>query len=232
MRHLTVPGVSLVLLAGCAAPPTQRIDGQALSAVRGQSVATTQRTKADFTTLSPGNAMFGMLGAVAGISEGKRIVTENKVEDPANAIAAALARSLQTGQGAQVVPQPLAIDTDDVARIANAAKGKARFIVDVKTTTWSSGYFPFDWTHYRVMYAANARLIDTETQKVLAQGTCRQVPETNAGAPTSSELFGQGAARLKTIIAAHAQTCLDSLRRDMLGIAEGAAPAAPAMAAQ
>jgi len=234
MRRLILPAASLVLVTACSTPPTQRIESQALGAVRNQSVATTVRSTAEFTTMTAGNAMFGMLGAAAGISTGRKIVADNKVDDPANAIAAGLSQALQASQGAQPLAQRLQVDTDDVAQIANAAKGKARFVVDVKTISWTSAYFPFDWTHYRIMYAAHARLIDADTQKVLAQGMCKQVPETNDGAPTYEELFGNGAARMKTILATHAENCVASLKRDMLGMG-GAAPgptAAPAVAAQ
>lgn len=222
MRQLILPLVVLALASGCAAP-TQRIEDQALSSVRNQNVAITMRSKAPFAAMSTENAIFGMLGAAAGLQEGKRIVTESKVDDPAIAIAAGLARSLRSSQGAQLVAKPLAVESDDVAQIVAAARGKARFVVDVQTTLWSSHYFPLDWTHYRIMYAATARLIDADAQKVVAQGTCKQIPDNSANAPTYDELFSRSAARMKSILAAHADACVASLKRDMLGL--GAAPA-------
>lgn len=52
----------------------------------------------------------------------------------------------------------LRIDSEDPARIAELAKGKARHVLDVRTLMWQMGYFPTDWAHYRVWSPYSAGL--------------------------------------------------------------------------
>jgi hypothetical protein len=207
-----------VLLTGCVSTTTKTIDAQALSAVRKQSVVHTTRNMPDFSEMTPAKVPFGLIGAALMISEGNKTVASNKVADPANAIAGALLNAMQSAQGMQVVASPVRIDSEDPARIAELAKGKARFVLDVRTLVWQMLYFPTDWTHYRVFYTAKARLIDVDTRAVVAEAFCKQLPDSNVNAPTFDEMLALNAARLKVINAAHAQACAESLGRDMLAL--------------
>jgi hypothetical protein len=207
-----------VLLTGCVSTTTKTIDAQALSAVRKQSVVHTTRNMPDFSEMTPAKVPFGLIGAALMISEGNKTVASNKVADPANAIAGALLNAMQSAQGMQVVASPVRIDSEDPARIAELAKGKARFVLDVRTLVWQMLYFPTDWTHYRVFYTAKARLIDVDTRAVVAEAFCKQLPDSNVNAPTFDEMLALNAARLKAINAAHAQACAESLGRDMLAL--------------
>jgi hypothetical protein len=235
MRPFLVTACSLTLLAGCASAPAPRpLDAAGLNAVRNETVAVTARKTPDFTALSPGNAMFGAIGGLAAVGEGNKIVAANHVADPADAIAQELASALHDAHGSQPVAGPVAVDTNDVARVAAQAKGKARFVIDVETRMWHMAYFPTDWTHYQVPYMAVARLIDADTAAVLAEGACKLAPETNAGAPTYDELLANGAARLKASLATSAATCAAQFKRDMFAMRDArpsaiaAAPATPA----
>jgi hypothetical protein len=146
--------------------------------------------------------------------------------NPADAIAQELAIALRDAQGAQSAA-PVAVETNDVERIAAQAKGKARFVVDVETRIWHVIYFPTDWTHYQVPYMAVARLIDADTARVLAESSCKVEPGTNAGAPTYDELLANGAERLKASAAASVATCAAQFKRDMFALHD-ARPAAAA----
>jgi hypothetical protein len=125
----------------------------------------------------------------------------------------------------------VAVETNDVERIAAQAKGRARFVVDVETRMWHVTYFPTDWTHYQVPYLAVARLIDADTARVLAEGSCKVEPGTNAGAPTYDELLADGAARLKASIAASVATCAAQFKRDMFALHDARPAAAVAAVA-
>ena len=219
MRKLVLPVLSCLLVSACATQKTQTIDAQSLASVRNQSVATTVREMPSFSVLTLATASFGVIGAVAGIDTGNRLIASNKVPDPADAIAAGLASALQERYGARTLPQPVSVGGgNDAAMVAGAARGKARYVVDVRTGFWMLGYYPTDWTHYRVAYVATARLLDADTGNVLAEGGCKYTPESNAGAPTYDELVGNGAARLKSTLAGYADTCLHSLKHDMLAL--------------
>jgi len=227
MRTFLVPVSSLALLAGCATTPAPRsLDAAGLTAVHNQSVAVTSRPRPGFAVLKAGNMMFGALGGLAGVEEGNKIATANGLANPADAIAQELAIALRDTQGAQAAA-PVAVETNDVERIAAQAKGKARFVVDVETRMWHVIYFPTDWTHYQVPYVAVARLIDADTARVLAESSCKVEPGTNAGAPTYDELLANGAERLKASAAASAATCAAQFKRDMFALRD-ARPAAAA----
>jgi len=218
MKKWIVPVTAAMLLTGCVSTATKTIDAQASSAVRNQSVVHTARDMPDFAEMTPAKATFGVIGAAMMISEGNKTVMMNRIADPAVAIADSLLGAMQSAQGVQVVAAPLRIDSEDPARIAELAKGKARYVLDVRTLMWQMGYFPTDWTHYRVFYTAKARLIDVDAKNVVAEAFCKQIPESNVGAPTFDELLAMNAARLKTANAANAQACAESLGRDMLAL--------------
>jgi uncharacterized protein YceK len=232
MKTWIVPIAAVTLLSGCVSTATKTIDAQAMSAVRNQSVVRTARDMPDFAEMTAGKAVFGVLGAAAMISEGNKTVANNRIDDPAVAIADALLGAMRTAHGAQVVTSPVRIDNEDPARIAELAKGKARYVLDVRTLMWQMGYFPTDWTHYRVIYTAKARLIDVEAKNVVAEAFCKQIPDSNTNAPTFDDMLALNAARLKAINTANAQACAESLGREMLAL-QGpiAVPAATVAAA-
>lgn len=91
-------------------------------------------------------------------------------------------------------------------------------MVDVQTINWSLGYFPTDWNHYRVIYTAKARLIDSGSKAVLAEGSCVRIPQDNTGAPTYDELLANEASLLKKELSAAADECVKSLRKEMLAL--------------
>lgn len=227
MRQWIAPAAAAALLTGCVSTVTKTIDAQALGGMRHQKVAQTVRAKPSFDLLTPTSAPFGVLGAMYGIEEGRRIVADNKIADPADAISAGLASVLRARDGVQMLPQPLRIDDEDPARIAARAKGKARYVLDVRTLAWHMMYFPTDWTHYQVLYTAKARLIDVDAGTVVAEAFCKQQPESNANAPTYDAMLAKRAALLKAKLAGAAEACTASLGRDMLAL-QGPASAAPA----
>jgi hypothetical protein len=228
MKNWIVPLAVAMALTGCVSTTTKTIDAQALSAVRNQSVAHTARDMPDFGEMTPAKATFGLIGAAMMISEGNKTVATNKIADPANAIAESLLSAMQSSQGMQVIATPVRIDSEEPARIAELAKGKARYVLDVRTLMWQMMYFPTDWTHYQLLYTAKARLIDVDTKNVVAEAFCKQSPESNANAPTYDDMLALNAARLKATNAAYAQACAASLGRDMLGLQVAAAVPAQA----
>ncbi len=150
------------------------------------------------------------------VSAGNQIITDHSVDDPANAIAASLGTALTSAHGATKVSSPIQVASDEIADIAGAAKDGSKFIIDVQTINWSLVYFPTDWTHYRVIYSAKARLIDVDNKAVVAEGFCSRMPESNAGAPTYDELLADQARRLKKELSTAADECIQALKQDML----------------
>lgn len=218
MQRITTLLASVAILTGCATANKQPIDSKALATLKNETVTYTVRKKPDFAAMTPGKAAFALIGAFAMISEGNKLVSDNNVPDPADAISVGLAQALEANQGARLAMPPVSVTADDADQLAGSAKGKARFVIDAKTINWSFVYFPTDWTHYRVIYSAKARLIDADRKVVVAEGFCSRVPKTNENAPTYDELLANDASVLKNELALAAQECVKTLKAEMLSV--------------
>ena len=187
--------------AGCASIGSSPVGLAAPGELRGATVIQTQRsTLPTFKATTPGKAGFGLFGVAAMNSAGNALIAENKVPDPALAIGVALNEEMERRFKARPVSSRLTVDADDVATIAGLARGKARYVIDVKTLDWGTAYFVSDWGRYYVSYSAQARLIDVEKQTVVAQASCADSADKPAGQPSYEELTGNGAARLKSTL--------------------------------
>ncbi|MEO8672148.1 MAG: hypothetical protein ABI411_12600 [Tahibacter sp.] len=206
------------VLCGCVSVPHQAIDTTAGSELSGQTVIYTTHKKPDFIAMNAGKAMFGLLGLSAMVHTGNNLVKENHIDDPAERIADALAKALETANGAHLVVPPLHIPPhmDNPAQVSAAVGSRARFVLDVQTLGWSFAYFPTDWNNYRVVYFAKARLIDASTKTVIAQGECKHSPEETPDAPSRDALLANSAERLKQELLVAADACVATLKRDML----------------
>ncbi|MGC4062061.1 MAG: hypothetical protein QM749_14905 [Aquabacterium sp.] len=212
MKKLFIAAAVVSALSGCATV-NQPIDQKAVDAIKGQTVTHTARAeKPSFVAMTAGKAAFALLGAAAMISEGNGIVASNAIPDPADFIATELTQALQTAHGATALPA-VRVDGDAVGQLATAA-GSAKYVIDVQTTQWTFAYFPTDWTHYYVIYGAKARLIDTATKTVMAEGACSRSTKDAPGAPTYDEMLANGAKRLKGDLSTVAAECLQQFKRD------------------
>lgn len=206
----------MVAATGCTTFHKQPIDSNVAPRLKSSTVTQITRPAPSFSAMTAAKVTFGLLGAAAMISEGNKIIASNNVADPADAIAASLRTALTSVHGATTVPSEIRVTSSELADIITATKDSAKFVVDVETVNWSFAYFPTDWSHYRVIYAAKARLIDVEAKAVVAEGFCNRVPESNVGASTYDELLADGAARLKRELMLAADECGQTLKREML----------------
>ncbi|WP_200961074.1 hypothetical protein [Acidovorax sp. Root217] len=222
----------MLALVGCGTITPQALDGKQLESLKNQTLASTAREKSDFGMLTPGSAMVGgLIGGLITLSAGNKLVADHNLQDPAVPISLGLARVLENHQGTRLVAPAIATDVVEAPQIAAAGKGKAKFVLDVKTTNWSASYFPTVWGRYRVNYWGIARLINVDTQAVVAQGFCRRTPEANSKAPTYDELWADQAAVAKRELELIAQECVQMLATQMFpGAAIPAHAMAPAVA--
>lgn len=218
MKKVLLVVVAAGAISGCASINKLPIAPTTTAEIKGQAIAQTKRPLPDFSAMTAGKAAFALIGAALMISEGNSIIANNKISDPADAIASSLVTVLEDAHGAKSTEQRVMVDSDDVIQITTAANGAAPFVVDVQTINWSLAYFPTDWTHYRVIYSAKARLINTSTRATVAEGFCQRVPESNIGAPTYDELTANEAALLKQELSQAATECLRTLKAEMLKI--------------
>ncbi|MBB6557849.1 hypothetical protein HNP48_000513 [Acidovorax soli] len=206
----------MLALVGCGTITPQAIEGKQLESLKNQTLASTAREKSDFAMLTPGSAMVGgLIGGLIMISAGNKLVADHNLQDPAVPISLGLARVLENHQGTRLVAPAIATDVVDAQQIAAAGKGKAKFVLDVKTTGWHASYFPTGWGRYRINYWATARLINVNTQSVIAQGGCRRTPEQTDKSPTYDELWADQATVAKKELELIAQECVQMLATQM-----------------
>ncbi|MBL8299207.1 MAG: hypothetical protein JNN30_12790 [Rhodanobacteraceae bacterium] len=217
MRLLVVASIIVLSIAGCVSVNKKALDSKSMASIRNQTVTYTTRKMPDFAAMTPGKAMFGLLGAAAMVGVGNKIIAGNEIPDPADAIAAALLAELQHAHEARPVTPPVTVmRSDDVKQTVARVGEVARYVVDAQTVNWALTYFPLNFTHYRVLYTAKVRLIDVQTRAVVAEGFCKRVPESDAGAPTYDELLANQAALLKGELEAATRECVATLKREML----------------
>lgn len=218
-KSLFFASLSIVLFSGCATVRNQPLDSKTISAMKDQPVAQTiYSVKPDFVAMSAGKAVFAIAGAFAAISEGNKLVLENNVADPAGKIAAKLSEALGEKYGVRSIPTHISVENERLEGIIAASSNGAKYIVDVQTTGWAMNYFPTDWTHYRVIYSAKARIIDVATKTVVAEGICSRFPESNLNAPTYNELVSNEAARLKQELSIATEECINNFKVNVLAI--------------
>jgi hypothetical protein len=218
-----IPFLALAL-ASCSAPAPIIPSSENLAALRGRPLTITHYTsKPDFVAMTAGTAAFGIIGALAQIAEGNDLIEKNNVPDPADTISARLAAAYQARYDAD---RPST--TTELASYSSAALpatvGHDGIILDVKTTRWMFGYFPLDWGHYHVDYAASARLVDATTRKEIARSSCMlKSSDAPDQKPSYDDLTADHAAGLKARLDDMAARCAAAFAHDLLGT-EGAGP--------
>lgn len=217
-----VVGTTLLcfLAAGCVSTKTVPLASKG-SELKGKSVIVVQHERPAFAAMTAGKiatgALFGAVGgAIAGasmVTAGNRIVDENHLEDPAPKLAQAIATDLSVFDGLTVHDAKGVIaKTSEPADLVKLYPGND-LILDVYTTQWMFGYFPTNWSHYKVFYAVKLRLIRASDSKVLAEGFCNRGNEQNLeGAPTYDELLANNAGLLKQRLGDLSQACGKELK--------------------
>lgn len=219
MKNAIVALAAVLALSGCVSTKNVKADMAALQGASYRSVAVASREKPDFGAMTAGKATFGLIGGVAMIAAGNRIVRDNEVEDPAVYISAELSRKLAEKLALEShAAAGKTAHSDDVGALAALYANDADLLLDVRTINWSFVYFPTDWNSYRVIYSAKLRLIDTHSKKVVAEGFCARVPEKSADAPSHDQLLADRAARLKQELRIAADECIAHMNTQVLGV--------------
>lgn len=227
-RHL-LAFVLAVNLVACAAQ-SHSLTTTAAAALRGREIVTTIRRAPHGSASVPGTSTFGGVGVMgvfavrADMAEaGDRIVRENDVEDTTPAIARQLRDHLQRRYGSRGTPQSIAIADDDGPMEIAAAIPSADLVLDVRTG-WSLEPVGQDSSKYGVTYVAALRLIDARMERlidgkkgvVIADGSCRRVPEKSSSALGYQDFLANRAERLKNELEGAAHSCTDEFRAKVL----------------
>jgi hypothetical protein len=232
MKRL-IPVAAAILAGGCGSAPVHKLDVAGGNALRNQVVGYTVRSTPRFSSLNTSQALTnavidaaGSLVAATRLAPGFHATTDadaaakaaqyGHIVDPALGITQELLAAFESEKGARRADGLLAVADDSNPKdIARAARGRARFMLDVETSNWGLSTFMTDWFHYELHYQASARLIDTESGAVVASGVCKDAPDDKASAPNFDQLMIDNAALLKSRLAIAARECVATLKARM-----------------
>lgn len=206
----------IVLLPACVSTKNVPVNTSDLENTSFSQITLSNRDKPDFSALTAGKAVFGAIGAAAMISAGNKIIRENEVADPADYIGRELAKIMSERYQISEVNKSETLVKGLKSKQVIDTYTDSGLVIDVQTINWSFGYFPTKWGKYRVIYTAKLRLIDSESNKLLAEGFCKRIPEYDESAPTKKELLADSAARIKQELSIAADSCIEQLRENVL----------------
>ncbi len=204
--NLVIPAIIASLAVGCATAP-MTMSEQDTSSLYGSKLTAVYYEPDPFLPMTNSKGAFAVLGVAAAVSEGKTLVKEHDIQDPALSIRSTLARDLsETYQisDINVVSESIPYEKDP-ERVAALASNEG-IVLDVRTFGWGTMAYPFK-TKYKVNYFAQARLINAKESRLISADRCVINEEYSETSPTYDELMENGAALLKQKLASATTEC-------------------------
>lgn len=217
--YLVVTTVLSLLLIACGGPqviPITVDERDKLKSYPEIKVVHSVPPMMDFMT--PGGVLLDQvtLGTVPIKDKAKRY----GVPDPAASIKENMARGMERELGLRNlvrVAQPGPRDAIGKVDAIKSAFGKG-MVLEVTTFHWGAGYFPADWTHYRVGYGAQARLVHVNDGRIIWKSMCNYDSYNQTGVkPSMDELTANNGAVLKQIVGGAEKYCTDLFINQFFG---------------
>ena len=197
----------IVLLAAGCGPSFVPLNRTALRASSPRNISAPRLRPSEFdgrafqgsVALVP---LVGVVGALAADVVARETgVSDPRINDPAMMIRFELASALARRFSMEIVSER-SLNSD--------------LELNIQTTRW--GIVPTRSGYYGAVYEATLKLTDWRTKTVLAEASCGGEPIDDPDNPTLDQLKRTGAGRLKQMIRAAAQFCLDDFRTRVLGL--------------
>lgn len=208
---------ALLLLAAACASGNVALDAKSRGRLAGSEVVRGVVRPASFSVRTPAGVVAGGGGALGAlVSEaiagrrGEMTRSRHSLGDPAFRVAEALGESLRASFGVarvEIAPEPVADGTAPGSGLA----------LELRTQRWLLFYFPTDWSHYRVSYQADARLVDAASGSVLWASSCDVLGSDLSSSPTLEELEANDGALLGAKFDEVADECARQLRGTLAG---------------
>jgi hypothetical protein len=215
MRNRSFALFFVAALSGCATVSNTPLSQQASEQLRNKTLTVVNYPAADFSAFTAGKAMFGLIGAAEMTAAGNKIVKEDQIPDPDIRIGHELAQRLASERNMRVIAIDKVAANDSPSTLASTYPG-ADLLLDVKTLSWMFVYYPSDWSHYKVIYSARVRLIDTASKDILAETACKTVQGDDKHPPTREQLLDDHGALLKDYLNKGADACVNVLAKNLL----------------
>lgn len=203
------------LLAGCAStlpaasefdePATGRtadisgLDTLDAAQLRHRTLAVRTGSTPSFYADTPGRRTFGILGVIAMMREGNRLVEDYGLQDPAVHLSEDLLRALASRND-----------------MRTSSREAADLLLDVRTINWDFRPYRNDPDSLFVVYSARISLVDQRNGTVLAAGKCRSRRDRVGDSATLEQLLADGASRLQTELREAAQECGQRMKDETL----------------
>ena len=215
MRNRSFALLFAALLSGCVTVSNTPLTQQASEQLQNKTLTVVHYPVSDFSAFTAGKAMFGLIGAAEMISAGNKIVKEDQIPDPDVRIGDELAQRLASERNMHIIATDKVAASDSPSALASTYQG-ADLLLDVKTLSWMFVYYPTDWSHYKVVYSARVRLIDTSSKEILAETACKTVQGDDKLPPTREQLLDDHGALLKSYLNKGADACVNVLAKNLL----------------
>lgn len=202
------------LFAGCASKAPAIIDDDAVleteasaqpldsvsrSVLLKRSLAARTGSTPSFYADTPGRRTFGILGVVAMMREGNRLVDNYGLQDPAVQLSEDLVASLASRNA-----------------MRTGTRDSADLLLNVKTINWDFRPYRNDPDNLYVVYSARVSLVDRRAGTVLASGKCRSHRDGEGDSATLDQLLADGAKRLQNELREAAQECAQRMKKGTL----------------
>jgi hypothetical protein len=184
----------------------------------GKTVALTARPRARFMSYSAAKLSFGVFGIAAAAVQGKEIIEQNGIENPAPQLVKALFDAAQAPYGLNAASlAPLPVDATDASSVARAAHG-ADLVFDVRPVSSSLEPLLRQKGRYYVTQEFQFQVIDVASGRILRDGSCVRTTQSDSDLPTRDELLGDHAKGLKSVLNTQRDFCLEYFELTVLGL--------------
>ncbi len=215
--------IAVSLLGACAAPQNLAISSDSLVSMRGKSLVLVQRESPSFVAMTSGKGMFAVAGVGAAVAAGNKMVSENRIVDPAMSISRSVAGKLEAQYGLTVSGETELASSDSLTGIAALADG-SDYALDVVTNGWTYIYDGFNFDDYFVGYSSALRLIDVRTAEVVSSGFCGyDAKKAGKAAVAHDTLLADNAAYIKQELADASAICVQEFTANLFSAAPAVA---------
>ena len=209
-----VMGLAVISLSGCATKldTVAMQDVSSLKTVSG-SLKTVSEPAPDLLHSQSSKAGFGLLGAAANISAGKKLVEKGVLTDPSLTVEAKLSDYIASRSG---LTKSSAMTYETRKEVPDVPTNEGGYVVDAETVVWGLNYFPLGWTSYQTYYTGNVRLIDPEGEVVAATNCEYKYPETKEESPEYDVLVSGGGVVMQENLQLLANKCVEKFKSETL----------------
>jgi hypothetical protein len=185
----------------------------------GKTVVLTARPRARFMSYTRADMSFGLFGIAAAAVQGKEIIDQNGIENPASQLVKALFEAARAPYSLNIASiTPLSVDSTDAASVARLARGGAELVFDVRPLSASLEPWLRQKGRYFVTQEFEFRVIDVASGRILRNGNCVRTTQTDSSLPTRDELLVDHAKGLKAVLDAQRAFCLEYFEMIVLGL--------------